>query len=334
MKMHDPAATKQRMRSGLQRLARADAATLPDVARDLFSADTTYLCGHPVNQLNGVEQLIERHLLPMKVAMPDLERRDDIFMGGHYADHDWVCATGYYYGTLKKEWMGLPPTDNWLYVRFGEFYKLRDGKIIDSYVMFDLIDIFRQLNCNPLPRALGIETLCPGPAEQDGLLLALQDRAETDRSLALVESMIFDGMQGFDGVDHDSMRFPDYFIEDMMWYGPGGIGTTRGLDGFMRYHEIPFNEAWPDFKGGNHKARFADGLFVASTGWPSIHGTHSGSGWLGLEATNKPITIRVMDWWRRDGALLGENWIFIDMPDLFLQLGRDLLAEAQAIARR
>jgi hypothetical protein len=143
--------------------------------------------------------------------------------------------------------------------------------------------------------------------------------------------MIFDGMQGFDGVDHDTMNMDRFWTPAMMWYGPGGIGTTRGLDGFMKYHEIPFNEAWPDFKGGNHKARFGDGLYVASTGWPSIHGTYNGNGFMGLPPTPQAITMRVMDWWRREGDWLIENWIFVDFLDLFMQLGVDLMARAREL---
>ncbi len=43
--------------------------------------------------------------------------------------------------------------------------------------------------------------------------------------------------------------------------------------------------------------------------------------------------MRVMDWWRRDGDLLSENWIFIDIPELLHQLGRDIFAEARALQR-
>lgn len=135
-------------------------------------------------------------------------------------------------------------------------------------------------------------------------------------------------MHGFDGVDHDTMHFERYFTEDMMWYGPGGAGTTRGLSGFMRHHEIPFNEAWPDFKGGDHKARFADGPYICSTGWPSIRATHAGGDWMGLAPTGKAFEMRVMDWWRREGPLLSENWVFIDVLGTFRQFGRDLLAQA------
>jgi hypothetical protein len=34
--------------------------------------------------------------------------------------------------------------------------------------------------------------------------------------------------------------------------------------------------------------------------------------------------MRVADWWRRKGDRLVQNWVFIDLPDLFLQMGVDL----------
>jgi predicted ester cyclase len=331
MNHHDPTSIKPAVLAKLRRLADASVADLPSVAGDLFAPDATYLAAHPINQMTGLDELLARHLIPLKTAMPDLARRDDIFMGGHFDGYDWVSATGYYYGTLTGEWLGLRPTDNWLYIRFGEFYKLDGGRVIDAYVILDLVDVFRQLGVNPIRRGLGIETLIPGPFEQDGLILAAQDPNETAKSLKLVESMIFEGMWGFDGVDHSTMNMDRYFTDDLMWYGPGGIGTTRGFANFMRYHEEPWNEAFPDFRGGNHKARFADGAFICSTGWPSIHGTHGGGDLFGLAPTGKPVTIRVMDWWRRRDALLSENWIFVDVPELMLQLGRDVLAEAQGL---
>ena len=46
--------------------------------------------------------------------------------------------------------------------------------------------------------------------------------------------------------------------------------------------------------------------------------------YLGAKAINKPITMRVADWWRREGDVLRENWVMIDLPDLLLQMGVDL----------
>lgn len=36
--------------------------------------------------------------------------------------------------------------------------------------------------------------------------------------------------------------------------------------------------------------------------------------------------MRVMDFWRREGDLLAENWVLIDIVDIFRQFGVDLFA--------
>jgi hypothetical protein len=56
-----------------------------------------------------------------------------------------------------------------------------------------------------------------------------------------------------------------------------------------------------------------------------VRATHLGD-YLGAPATNKPITMRVADWWRREGDLLRENWVMIDLPELLLQMGVDVFA--------
>lgn len=334
MKYHDAGATKRELIAGLRRLATAPAAESLAAARTLFAESAAYLCAHPINQMQGLAEIDARLWQPMKAAFQDLERYDDIVMSGHWQDHDWVSATGYYYGTFVRDWMGLPAHGGWAYVRFGEFYKIEGGRITDAYVILDFIDVMRQAGVNPLPPARGIEGLCPGPSTKDGVMLRTMPPEQGAESLRQVEAMIFEGMFGFDGVNHDTMNMDRFWTKTMMWYGPGGIGSTRGLDGFMRYHEIPWNEAFPDFRGGNHVARFGDGNYVASTGWPSINGTHNGKELFGIPATGRKITIRVMDWWRREGPLLTENWIFIDIPELLMQMDYDLFARAHDLAER
>lgn len=334
MKFHDSGAIKGEVIAKLRALAKAPSSDTLAAARAVFAEDAAYLCAHPINQMHGLKEIDARLWQPLKAAFPDLERYDDIVMSGHWQEHDWVSATGYYYGTFARDWMGLPAHGGWAYVRFGEFYKIVGGRIVDAYVILDFIDVMRQAGVNPLPPARGIEGLCPGPSTKDGVMLATMPDEQGAESLRQVEAMIFEGMFGFDGVDHDTMNMDRFWTKTMMWYGPGGIGSTRGLDGFMRYHEIPWNEAFPDFRGGNHVARFGDGNYVASTGWPSINGTHTGKELFGVPATGRKITIRVMDWWRREGPLLTENWIFIDIPELLMQMDYDLFARAHELADR
>jgi predicted ester cyclase len=363
--MPDILDTKRRTLLGLQALARASVRDIRSAALRLFDAQAACAVSHPINQLRGIDEIVDRYLRPLKTAFPDLERRDDILLAGQFFGGEWVAATGYYYGTLKGHWLGLPPSHHWVSVRYGEFYRLEEDRIVDCYVLLDLVDVLRQLHLNPLPRGLGIEGLCPGPATHDGLVLTAQDRAETQHSGGLVDAMIVEGLMGYDQVDHASIGMERYWNPEMMWYGPGGIGTTRGLSGFLAYHQYPWQSAFPDYvtapaginvaggvsslneyyeqgwqradpdyKGGRDLARFADGRYVAWNGWPSVRATHTGRAMFGVPPSGKAFTIRIMDFWRREGALLAENWVLIDIAHMLWQMGTDVFAAARDLAER
>jgi predicted ester cyclase len=278
----------------------------------------------PLDDLCGAHAQAERFWVPLLRAFPDLERRDDILMSGASAvapeGSDWVAGTGHYAGTFTAPFLGIPPTGRLAWLRYGEFHRLgADGRIAETYLLLDLPDLMRQAGASPLPRPDAAEFRVPGPASHDGILLAPADAAETKASYDLVMAMI-GGLGRYDRASLGSMGQDAYWHDDMMWYGPGGIGSTRGIAGFQAHYQRHFLRAFPDRKGGNHKARFAEGAYVASTGWPSVRATWSGD-WLGAVAPRVPIGMRVMDFWRRDGHRLRENWVFIDIPDLHRQIG-------------
>jgi predicted ester cyclase len=314
--------TKERVWNGLSRLAASAPDQLEQVALEIYAPDAGWLGAHPLNRLCGVREIVDGVWRPLKESFPDLVRRDDIFIGGRFDGADWISATGYYYGSFEKDWLGIPATRDWAYLRYGDFYKLDGGRIVDGYAILDMLDLMRQAGVFPWRPGWGVETLVPGPATHDGLVLTDTSDAESEKSLRLVEEMLFIGLVQ---PDRESMHMERYWTPDMMWYGPGLIGTTRGIDGFFELHQEPWAASIPDANGGNHLSRFADGLYVASTGWPSIYATHPGD-FYGIPPTGKPLEIRVMDWWRREGDLLAENWIFIDFPHAFLQLDIDLFS--------
>lgn len=351
---------RQELLHDLRMLARAPLENVPRILSRRFALRAECAVSHPINQLRGLDEIASGYWLPLKQALPDLERRDEILLGGDFNDGHWVAASGYYYGTLMTPWLGLPPSHNWLALRFGEFYRLDGDWVVDAYLCLDLIDVLRQLGCNPLPVGRGVETLCPGPATRDGLLLEPQDPAEGHRSGQLVGAMIIEGLMAFDQMHHESIGMQRYWHQDMMWYGPCGIGTTRGLTGFLERHQHPWQAAYPDYalqvagidaerglaalstvhehpwqarspdyRQGRDLVRIAEGHYVAWNGWPSVHATHTGHPLFGLEPSGRSCTIRIMDFWRRDGELLAENWVFIDIPDMLLQLGFDVLTAAR-----
>jgi hypothetical protein len=314
---------KRRILRGLHAIRRDPAHT-----RALFAADVEWHAQHPVNDGAGYDAFHAAAITPLLRALPDLDRHEHIFIAGEFEGHQWISAMGQYAGTFTAPLFGIPATGHLAFLRYGEFYRLDDdGMIRQIITIWDLPGLMQQAGHNPLPPSAGVEILIPGPRTRDGVMLDAVPPHEGESSKALVESMIA-GLMEYDGQVLESMRQERFWHEDMTWYGPAGIGSNRRLKGFQDFHQRPFLTAFPDRRGGNHKARVGEGPYCASTGWPSIQATHAGP-YLGQPATNQRITMRVMDWWRRDGDLLGENWVFIDLPHLFLQFGRDLFAEMQ-----
>jgi predicted ester cyclase len=190
-------------------------------------------------------------------------------------------------------------------------------------VILDLPDLMRQAGRAPFPAALGAELTWPGPATHDGVC----PEGDGTASLDLVERML-SGLHAYDPETRASQGQTGEggtWADDMLWWGPGGVGSNYRWEGFMRDHREPFLTAFPDRKGGNHYCRIGDGAYAAVSGWPSMTMTHRGP-YLGLPATELPLTLRVMDFYRTAGGRIAENWVLLDYVDLFRQMGREILS--------
>ncbi|MGI8317171.1 ester cyclase [Halobacillus mangrovi] len=305
------------------RLYNSTTDTITEVIEHYYHKDAVLYCCHPINKVEGIDQIINTLYKPLVSSFPDLDKQSYILMSGEYQENHWVTATGNFVGTFKNDWLDIPASQHATWIRFGEFHKIEDGKIIETRLLIDILDVMRQAGFKFIP-ALAPEINVPGPSTYDGILLKEDHTQERTKSLQLVEDMIFKGLRkASSGLEKQGLEA--FWKEDFMWYGPGGIGTTKGIQGFKDYHQGPFVKALPDRVGGhNHASRFADGTYIASTGWPSVEATHTGAGWLGIPAPNKKVTMRVMDWWRREDNLLAENWVLIDIIEYLLQLDIDI----------
>lgn len=125
------------------------------------------------------------------------------------------------------------------------------------------------------------------------------------------------------------MDLPRYWHPRMNWYGPAGIGTSRGIKGFRNWHQIPFLNAMPDRGQYPEKTAahfFGEGPYVAVTGWPNMAQTISHPGWLGIAPSQQFLTMRSLDFWRVEEGLIRENWVLVDLMDTFSEVGIDPLA--------
>jgi predicted ester cyclase len=310
----------------------------PGETKDLLAGhlreDAAFDVAFPVNRLNGIDEVFESFFQPLKTALSEVRRRDEIFIGGpnrRAPGGHWVASVTHYVGNFERPLFGIQPSNHLVFLRSGEFYRVEpDGQISEAKIIFDLLDLMRQAGCFPLPRMLGTEMLFPGPATHDGVLPSGQ--ADGEKTLDLCEAMLAD-LKAFDPETFTSKGQTGddgYWHDDMLWYGPGGIGSNYRWSGFEKDHRAAFLTAFPDRVGGNHYCRIGDGNYAAVSGWPSMTMTHQGD-YLGVAATGKSLTLRVMDFYRCAGNKIMENWVLLDYLDLFQQMGRDLIEEAKAV---
>ena len=301
-----------------------------------LTPDSVWDIAYPINRLEGIEAVLEGLILPLRKALHHIHRRDEIFIGGNNRRDNggqWVASVSHYIGNFNAPLFGIAPSENVVFLRSGEFYRIENNRIAEAKLIIDFIDLMWQAGCFPLPKMLGNEMLFPAPATHDGVLP--QDRKNSDSSLSLVENMLKDLHE------YDLKTFASkgqtgrggYWHDDMLWYGPGGIGSCYRWEGFNKDHRIAFLKAFPDRKGGDHYCRIGDGDYAAFGGWPSMTMTHQGD-YLGVPATGKALTLRVMDFYRCATGKIMENWVFLDYLDIFKQMGVDLIARSQKINRK
>jgi len=287
--------------------------------------DVQWHVSAPINDLHSKTKVISEFWQPLQHALPDIERKPFINIENEYQGNQWIASTGNFGGTFTKDLLGIPATNRTLYLRYTELVQLEGSKIKTCYIILDFLDAMNQAGVNPLRKSLGHAGLVMPPSTMDGLSRAGVTTEASEKSQQLVLNML-EELGRFDGKSLESMQLQNYWHNDFMWYGPAGIGTTRGIDGFRANHQGPFVFSFPD-RSVDHKATLiADGNYVATGGWPHMHGTHSVGGWLGLPPCNKELSLRVMDIWRREGEHLKENWVAIDIIDMCEQMGLDVFS--------
>jgi predicted ester cyclase len=311
-----------------------DLRLLGRVVEALFAPDCVLHMAHPLGTLLGREALLEAVYSPLEKAIPDLERRDTIVIAGRTpAGDEWVGCCGYYTGTFLSHWLDIPPTGHFVSMRFHEFYRFVDGLIVEMQCLWDIPELMMQAGAWPMAPSLGREWLVPGPAAQDGLAITDPDPDRTRASFDLVFSMCESlGKYASGGVE--AMALDRYWHPRCSWYGPAGIGSARGISGFRHWHQIPFLNGMPDRIGSAAEGHmFADGDYVGFTAWPGMHMTISGDGWLGIAPVNEKIDMRSLDFWRCDKGMIRENWVLIDLLDVYRQIGVDVFARMRELTR-
>ena len=155
----------------------------------MYAADVALNVTHPINELSGAGAGLSDLWLPLRAALPDMERREFFVAGGRYRDGDWVACMGEYLGSFVNDWLGIPATRGVVQLRFCEAHNLRDDKIATSYIFLDALDLMRQAGYFPIAPSLGREMAWPPPRTLDGVVLSLQDENRSRRTIETILRM-------------------------------------------------------------------------------------------------------------------------------------------------
>ena len=313
----------------------ADAGASEAALGQYLAPDFLWRGYHPFNEIRDLGQLASTVWDPIKTSLTSLQRRMDIFFAGRNSLTDaddgstWVVSMGHLMGLFDQPFLGIRPTRRIAMLPYCEFLRVEGGRITEVAFYFDLPSLMDQAGQNPFPPQTGAQLIQPGPQGHGGLLLDPQPAEAGEATLASINAMITDLGQWQSGLPLEE-ELARTWHNDMLWWGPTGIGSTFTIERYAKQHSGPFRAAFADRAKTNHVCRLAEGHFGGFFGWPNFTARHVG-GFMGLPGSDTTLEFRVIDLYRREGDKLAENWIFIDMLHVLKQQGMDVLARLETL---
>ncbi|MXQ08087.1 nuclear transport factor 2 family protein [Alphaproteobacteria bacterium GH1-50] len=310
----------------------------PDSAADVMAAHTTadflWRGYHPWGEIGDAAEVGERFWTPLRTALTPLQRRLDIFIAGQNAIDGgatvWVASMGHLMGLFDHPWLGIRPTRKIAMLRYAAFHRVEGDRIADEAMFFDIPHLMMQAGLSPFPPQTGAHLVQPGPMPHDALLFEPRPEIEGKETLAAIDRMVTDirDWQKGEPIETELRRS---WHEDMIWWGPAGIGATYTIPRYAEQHAGPFRAAFAKRTFNGHVAKIGEGHYGGFFGWPNLTLDHGG-GFMGMPGTGTG-DMRVIDMYRRRGDKLVENWIFIDLLHFWKQQGVDILARTTGIDR-
>ncbi len=303
---------------------------LTSVLQKFTTKDYHWRSMHPFYEQYGAKAVVETFWKPFRESFSPIQRREDIFFAG---DNDcdkgktqWVVSVGNLLGLFDNDWLGIPSTEKMTFLRYAEFHRIEGDKIAETALFCDILSVMDQAGHYPLPQMTGTGFIYPGPRTHDGLLFDEYDPLEAEKTMKVLNRMIAD-LDEINKSGHD--RCPPELLsrtwkEDMIWYGPSGIGASYTIERYQKQHQYPFRENLTDKVFNGHITRFAEGNYCGFFGWPNLYNKNKG-GFLGLPKSDVITEMRVVDIYRREGNKLAENWVYIDILYYLYQQGLDVL---------
>ena len=289
---------------------------------------------HPFDERQGPDAVAEAFWSPLLTSLSRLQRRPDIFIAGLNEidgfQGRWVVSMGHLMGLFDRPWLGIPPTRRIAMLRFAEFNRVEGDRIVETAMFVDIPHLMAQAGRYPFAPQTGAQLVQPGPRTHDGLCYDRQDPARSAAALAAIDALVANPRAKVLGIS-ETERLHRVWHDDMIWWGPTGIGASYTIERYLRQHASPFGAALMEgYRFNGHLCRMAEGDFGGYFGWANLTLTNAG-GFIGMTGGPGPADMRVVDMYRIEDGKLAENWIFIDLLHWCATQGLDVLGRMAAI---
>ncbi len=287
---------------------------------------------YPFMEQVGADAVADVFWRPLKESLVNLQIRKDVFFAGtnRMDGKTWVMNMGQFMGLFDKEYMNVPRTCKMHHMRYGEWICVENGKITEISMHVDLVGFMQMAGINPLLESTGYFFVYPGPRDHNGLLFEDAPYDQAAKTEAIIDLMMggLESLNKSNNTPQDMLRLT--WTEDMIWYGPSGIGASYTIPRYQKQHQIPFRTQLTDKVANDYTIFFAEGDFACYV--MSMDVTPTG-GWIGMTGGHKSAFLRGdTDVYYCKNGKISENWCFIDLPYWLKEQGIDILERATSLA--
>lgn len=110
-----------------------------------FASNFRWMGNAGCGMKNGIKEFQDNWQRPFQAAFSDKVCVDE----ARLAEGEWMAAFGRQEATHSGEFMGIAPTGKRVEIRYMDFWKVKDGKIVDNWVMVDFPHVMQQLGVDP-----------------------------------------------------------------------------------------------------------------------------------------------------------------------------------------
>ena len=108
---------------------------------EFFAASFRWMGNTGCGTKNGLKEFQDNWQRPFQAAFSEKTAVDE----GRLVMGEWAASFGRQEAVHSGEFMGVPPTGKRVQIRYMDFWKVVDGKIVDNWVMVDFPHVLAQL---------------------------------------------------------------------------------------------------------------------------------------------------------------------------------------------